>query len=100
MVITQVGEKIDNTQNSPTLVISMDDKVPTGAHVVSFQRTMVEVYGQKPVKRRILTLLGGYYILDFEYPHGYSVMLKFLQHFLLGRMVKDMPKSGVTYTVN
>ena len=94
--------------NSPTLVVIVDDKSVTGALVVGFRRTMVELHGERLVKRGLLALVGAYFCLDFDYPLGYSVMLKFLQHYLMGRKVKDLPKTvstlcskaGVTLATN
>ena len=67
--------------NSPTLVIIIvDDKTVTRAHVIGLKKTKVEVYGEQPVKLGLLALVGANFFLDFEYSLWYSVMLRFLQH--------------------
>ena len=82
-----------NGQTSPSLVITTDDNLVTSSHVVGFGRTLVEMQGEGALKRGLRSLMATYYILDFEYPPGYSMMLKFIQHYLMGRIVKDIPKS-------
>ncbi len=80
-------------QISPSLVITTDDNLVTSSHVVGFGPTLVEMQGEGVLKRGLRSLMATYYILDFEYPPGYSMMLKLIQHYLMGRVVKDLPKS-------
>lgn len=80
-------------KTSPSLIISVDGNSVSSYHVVGFGKTLVENQGEAMVKAGLLSLMATYYFLDLEYPSGYAVMLKFIQHCIIGQKVKDLPKT-------
>ena len=81
---------------SPSLIVTVDENTVTSSHIVGYGRSLVEVHGKNLVQRGILLLMATYYILDFAYPPCYSLTLKFIQHYIFRRGVKDLPKTVKT----
>ena len=84
---------------SPSLIVTVDENTVTSSHVVGYGLSLVELHGKNLVQRGILLLMATYYVLDFAYPPCYSLTLKFMQHYIFRREVKDLPKTVKTLCI-